>query len=346
MLDSNPSQRQLVRRFIDWDVVEHRLQRFAAVGRAFPIRLLRSREGTPPYYCHYMAWRLGTWTDESLLQRLEGLLTEAEKLPEWRAKSALLESADFSDFWSLVWELQVAEYLCSIGSEVQWAASGPDLAVAIGSEKWFVECYVYRKSFGLMLFIEEVLTCVDPSIRVEYNLCMPFSLPNDKERSGFLHSLLSPFLDRTLVEDARARSTREYPVLLGCHDSSLTIYMDGDDPRAYVPGIAPGQTGDAQKYLGVALKEAIGAKQYGNSLATHRPNLLAVNYILSADPQLALGQVDNLSLSLPAVELGANIDVIVITAVGIDGRLARCGFKRVASAVSDSLALDRMTCSA
>lgn len=60
--------------------------------------------------------------------------------------------------------------------------------------------------------------------------------------------------------------------------------------------------------------------------------------IASMPCSLALAQLDNLSLSLPAVELGANIDVIAITAVGIDGRLARCGFKRVASAVSGSLA--------
>ena len=343
VLDLDTAQRQLVRKVIDWEAVERRLQRFPAIGRAFSVDLLKSGEETPPYYCHYMAWRLGTWSNESLFARLDGLLDGARELPDWPAERPLLESADFSDFWSLVWQLQVAEYLRGIGTDVRWAASGPDLSVRVESERWFVECYAYRKSFGLMLFLEEVLARLDPSIRVAYNVCTPFSLPTDRERSGFLHSMLSPFLDPRFVDDARSRSTHQYPVVLGRHDSGLIVYMEGPDPEAYVPGIAPHQTGDSEKYLEVALNEAIRAKRNANSLGTHRPNLVAVNYALSVDAQLALNRADDLDLSLPVVELGPNIDALAIATVGIDERLAQCGFRRVASALPESPALDRIT---
>lgn len=163
-LSLGPAQRQLVHRFIDWDIVECRCQRFPAIGRAFPVHYLRSCEENPPYYCHYMAWRLGTWRNESLFVHFDKLFHKAEQFPDWAAEASLLKSKDFSDFWSLVWQLQMAEYLCRIGSDVRWAKSGPDLSVQLESEKWFIECYTCRKSFGLMSFLEEVLQRVDSSI--------------------------------------------------------------------------------------------------------------------------------------------------------------------------------------
>lgn len=344
MLDLNAAQRQLVHAHIDWSAVDGRLQQFPAIGRAFSAARLRAGGETPPYYCHYMAWRLGTWTNEALFGRLDGLLAAAEGIPDWSSEAPLLGSADFSDFWSLVWQLQMAEYLRGIGSHVRWAASGPDLSVQVESERWFVECYAYRKSFGLMLFLEELLARIDPSIRVAYDMCMPFSLPTNHERSGFLHSMLSPFRESTFVEQARSSAVHQYPVILGRHNSGLVVYMEGPDPDAYVPGIVPNQTGDSQRYLEVALREAIRAKQNANSLATLRPNLVAVNYALSADAQLALHRANDLGLPLPDVELGPNIDALAVAAVGIDERVAWSGLRRVASVRSESLPLDRMTC--
>ena len=344
MPDPDPAQRQLVDEHIDWGAVERCLKRFPAIGRAFSFDRLQAGRATPPYYCHYMAWRLGTWGNEARFARLDQLLTAAEELPDWPAQASLLAPADFSEFWSLVWQLQMAEYLRGIGTDVRWGASGPDLSVQVESERWFVECYAYRKSFGLMLFIEELLTQVDPSIRVNYDVCMPFSLPTDGERSRFLHEMLSPFQDPQFVEDARSRSTEAYPVVLRRHGSGLVVYMVGSDPNAYVPGVVPDETWNSQGYLEVALREAIAAKQNANSLATHHPNLVAVNYVLSIDFQLALGRADDLGLSLPTIELGGNIDALAVAATGIDERLRRCGLRRVAPATPKSLALNRITC--
>jgi hypothetical protein len=99
---ANPTQRQLVHKFIDWEVVENRLNQFPAIGRAFPIKNLRASQETPPYYCHYMAWRLGTWNDKLFFVRLDELLASAEKIPHWSSEKNLLTSTEFSEFWSLV----------------------------------------------------------------------------------------------------------------------------------------------------------------------------------------------------------------------------------------------------
>ena len=345
MFDLDPTQRQLVNQHINWATVESRLERFPAIGTAFPLDRLRSSSGTPPYYCHYLAWRLGTWNDDALFMRLEELFREAQALPNWSAQASLLTSADFADFWSLVWQLQVAEYLCSIGSSVSWwGVSGPDLSVEVENERWFVECYVYRKSFGLMLFIEEVLGQVDPSISVKYDLCLPFSLPTDGERASFLDDFLFPFRDPAFVPDALARSADAYPEVLRQHESGLIAYVEGSDPANYVPDRVPNRTGDPQTYLEVALSETLRAKQNANLLATHHPNLVVANYALSKDFQLALVRADDMGLSLPTIELGPNIDALAIGATGIDERLRRRGLRRIAPLASKSVALDRITC--
>lgn len=38
--------------------------------------------------------------------RLEALLEHAEQLPNWKCEKQLLLGGDFSDFWSLNWQLQ------------------------------------------------------------------------------------------------------------------------------------------------------------------------------------------------------------------------------------------------
>ena len=332
---SKPARRQLIEKFIDWRIIERRLQRFSAIDRAFPLKLLKSCQDVPPYYCHYMAWRLGTWESDSSFARLDELLTGAEKLPCWSGEKPLLTSPDFSEFWSLFWQLQVAEYLSEIGTNVQWALKGgPDLSVQIESETWYVECYSYRKSFGLMLFIEELLQQVDSSIRVEYDLCLPFSLPTDHERSGFLDRTLAEFTNPAYIKRARAKALAQYPVLLQPKgENSLVVYMDGPDPEAYIPGILPSRTGDPQDYLDVALNEAIHAKENANSLATHRPNLVAVNLSLSKDAQFALNRAHDFKLSIPDAQLGPNLDALAVAVIGIDARLEHSLFRRIKPAL-------------
>lgn len=76
-----PAQREFVHRLIDWERIRVRCERYPAIRRAFPVPQMQARSEDPPYYCHYMAWRLGTWERETPFQRLDELLVGAEGCP-------------------------------------------------------------------------------------------------------------------------------------------------------------------------------------------------------------------------------------------------------------------------
>lgn len=322
----DPAQRHFINQLIDWDRVKCHLERHPAIGRTFPLRIMEKFIGRPPYYCHYMAWRLGTWCDESSLQRLEELLCRAEALENWKhEKKSLVNSPDFGEFWSFVWQLQVAEHLCDIGTEVRWTESGPDLKVTVGEERWYVECYTYRKSFGLFLFLEELLRKIDPSIYTSYDLCLPFQLPQGQDqKKELLDTILSPFLEPSYLTSKKEEAKNQYPVLL--HEdpnSSLSVYVEGDDTDAYMPGILLRKVGSPETYLQVVLQEAVKAKQNSNHLAEHHPNLVATNYALSMDYHLAsnLSRTENSRRTF--LESGPNIDVLTVSTASIDERLTK-----------------------
>lgn len=318
-----------MRRFVDWELIEHRRSEYAAIGRAFDLNTLKRGLKKPPYYCHYMAWRLGTWETEGLFEQLEELLLQAESLPNWKYERPLLVSPEFADFWSLVWQLQVAEYLVTIGSEVQWAKSGPDLYLVVGDERWYVECYTPRKSFGLLLFLAELLERIDSSIRCDYDLCIPFQLPHGSERVEFLDTVFMPFLNPSYLAHAKDVARTRYPVVLYTHpSSSLKVYVEGDDVDAYTPGVIPNRVGSPEAYLKVALREAANAKRNSNALDEHRPHLVAVNYLLSTDYQLAGSYRRTTGRSLD-LEVDPGIDALAVAVVGIDERLTREALKVV-----------------
>jgi len=333
-----PAQKRFVDSLISWDLVRRRLDRYPAIRSAFPLDLLAQRRESEPYFCHYMAWRLGTWTNESVMSRLDDLLEGASRLPNWSSERGLLESAEFGDFWSLLWQLQVAEYLAGVGEDVQWNMSGPDLSVRLDGCPLFVECYSYHKSFGLELFIEEVLTHIGTDIHVEHDFFMPFSLPANNQRSEFLNRTLSPFLDLASIQEFRAMARTRYPVAVSTSASTLVIYVDGPDPDRYDPTVLPQKTGRPEEYLGVILREAVRAKSGSNRMADHRPNLLAVNYALSAEAQVAIDRQGTLKQPLPLVELGSSIDAFALSTIGINEALTRTQLLLVASRSDQHLA--------
>ena len=222
----NPAQRELVHKLINWKRIRYRCQQYPAIGRTFPMETFEKNHEKPPYYCHYMAWRLGTWEDESLFRRLEDLLCRAEALPEWeREKRSLVGSTDFAEFWSLVWQLQVAEHLYEVGTDVRWAESGPDLSVKVGDERWYVECYTHRKSFGILKFLEELLHQFDPDIHTYYNWCLPFQLPQNSDLNRFLHEVICECCDPEKLAKIKAAAKQESPEILYKHLESRCTYM-------------------------------------------------------------------------------------------------------------------------
>ncbi len=316
---STPAQKILVDRFISWERIAERLERYEAIDRAFPLALLKSRANSPPYFCHYMAWRLGVWRSEALFERLDELLHRAEALPNWSKERGLLESAEYADFWSLVWQLQVAEHLCSVAKRVRWCGSGPDLSAEVEGTTLFVECFAYRKSFGLRIFLDDILAQVGSDIKLDHDWFMPFSLPSGRERAEFLDRALRPFLDEPHLEQLRAEARQRYPLQVVAPGSSLVINLDGPDVAAYDPSLDRRRTGDPEEYIDVILREAIKAKAGSNQLGTHRPNLLAVSYLLSTEVQLAF----DLREKRRPVDLGGSIDALAVSAAGIDEKLSR-----------------------
>jgi hypothetical protein len=205
---------------------------------------------------------------------------------------------------------------------------------------------VYRKSFGLVLFIEEVLREIDPSIRVDYNLCRPLRLATDRQRSAFLHRTLIPFQNPQFIDDARSRSADAHPIVFCQQHSGLVIYFEGSDAEKYVSGVVPNQTGDPHEYLKVALTEAIKAKRCANSLGNYHPNLVAANFALSIDFQLAITHSGRTGQGLPQIELGPDIDAFVFGEVGIDESVERRKLRLVAAVPSVRERLHRIVSAA
>ena len=182
----------------------------------------------------------------------------------------------------------------------------------------------------MLLFLNELLGKLDSAVCTNYDLCSPFQLPQNSDRTEFLDQILAPFLDSDYLENAKnakEKAKRKYPQVLNNHRNkhrsrSLYVYVTGDDVDAYEPDIVPNNVGNAESYLQVALREAITAKQNSNDLKNHHPNLVAVNYLLSTDYQVAKSFPERVqSLTLPEIE--PNIDVLAASAIGIDERLAR-----------------------
>ena len=108
----------------------------------------------------------------------------------------------------------------------------------------------------------------------------------------------------------------------------MKVYVEGDDIDAYTSGIIPSTVGSPEGYLKVAVQEAANAKRNSNALDQHRPNLVAVNYLLSADYQLATSSRRTAATVLD-VDAGRSIDALTISVVGIDQRLTKQKFKIV-----------------
>ena len=270
-----------------------------------------------PYYCHYMAWRLGVWSDDSIFNRVDSLIANAAKLPNWQHEKSLILSCEFADFWSLIWQLQIAEYLVKVGTDVQWNKDGPDLSTVIAGEICHVECFVPKKSFGILEYIRELLLQIDSSINVSYTPCLQFSLPKNQNAAMFIDNVLETFVDGDALHAAKRDARNAFPVIMyEDSDSSLQIYYEGDDTANYVPGRINTAVGNPVDYLDVVLKEAITAKDSSNKLSEHHPNIVAVNFLLSQDYQLALasGQTDDYN---PVIYEGENIDFLATAAIGI-----------------------------
>lgn len=305
---------RFVRKIIDEADVRRRVKQFPAIARSFPRKVLDAYSTQVPYYCHFMEWRLARLPDP-YLERFDQLLTVAEGIGNWQSESrSIIRSSDFSEFWSLTWQLQVAEYMLAQGYDLQWLRDGPDLRVSKAGETRYVECTSPRKHFGRALYLEEVLRALHPKLRVEHQMFLRRSMPHDSQLDAFLDKVFSQLLTPGFLDRLAEEATKKYPVLipLPVGPDNLFMYMDGDDPDVYDPMVLPAGHGDIDQYLNLLLCEVVSNKQGANSLARHRPNAIFVNFLLGYDQQVAAAFGE-----APPPDLGENIDELIWATVGI-----------------------------
>ena len=260
-----------------------------------------------------MAWRLGTWSGSSF-DRFNKLLGRAERLPNWKNEKSVLRSPAYGTFWSLIWQLQVAEHLCRIGTGVRWgeASGGPDLSVEIAGERWFVECYSIQKSYGLLSFLNEFLsTILEVSVQTEYRRFLPMSLPSQGEAGYLLDDILQPFCSWCYRKKARKSD-----VTIVCETSSSAPRVRLTSKNQYIPNTDG--PGSPTHHVRVMLEESVRKKKQENQLEQHHPNILAVNLLLT-DTQVASSLRPNVIQDM-APDLGdTSIDVLAVAHdVGID----------------------------
>jgi len=153
---------------------------------------------------------------------------------------------------------------------------------------------------------------------------MPFQLPQNKDTERFLHELFSPYLDETFIEKKRMEAKESYPVPLPVPNGSKNfhVFLEGEDIGNYDPTVFVGFTGDPERYLFDAIEKAVANKRKSNQLRNHRPNVLAINYLLSSDYQTARSRQQQLGGKLPPIKYGTEIDSVLEAACGIDQELS------------------------
>jgi len=319
------AQQTFVERFLDWNKVHERLKNYNSIRKYYGEDIFHSCSDKPPYYCHYIAWRLGTWHDDHLFEIFDSLLGVAAELPNWeREFSSFKASCDFAEYWSLLWQLQVGYFFATKENSVSWNPDGPDLEVNTKEGIFFVECYSFRKSFGIEEFIREIFSHLDRRIRVVHRSYMPFQLPQNKDTEGFLNDLFSPYLDKAFIEKKRMEAKKSYPIPLPVPSGSKNfhVFLEGEDIDNYDPTVFVSFTGDPERYLSDAIDKAVGNKRDSNQLRGYRPNVLAINYLLSSDYQTARSRHQQLGIEMPSINYGTTLDAVLLAACGIDQELS------------------------
>jgi hypothetical protein len=309
-----PAHKILLDRYLSWDLVKERLGRYKNISAYFKLINLQDCSNKAPFYCHYLAWRLGTWKDEKWFEFFDNLLDNATKLPHWN-KTRIPQGCEFENFWSFLWELQVAQLFSNNKASVEWTNSGPDLKVNSSAGQFFVECTIYRKSFGLEDFISELLDHVHFQISVRHIPFTIFSLPKDKNIEPFLDELCTPFLDEAFVEKKVKEAQETSPIILPTPNGieNLYVFIEDHNAKDFNPDQPWGITGPPEGFLNDVVEKALKNKRNSNELKSHRPNLLAVNFLLGVDFQLATAL-----RTVPMPNLGIEFDSVFLTACGID----------------------------
>jgi hypothetical protein len=315
---TEPSQLVFIEKFLNWQKVEERLNRYEYIADLFSLDDLKRCTAVSPYYCHYMSWRLGTWKNEDWFEYFNKLLEKSKKIRGWEMVSRVPGGCEFDKFWGFVWELQSAIFFSEgLGLIAEWEKEGPDIKVSVNDTNFYVECTTYRKSFALEEFIGELFHLISPTIRSNHIPCTSFSLPKNQEINDFLDNLFKPYLDPAFLKGEFKRLESQTPLLLPIPTGidNFYIYLENEKAKNHDYAVERILTsaGDPVDFLSIACKEAVKNKTLANNLQNIHPNLLMVNFVLGSDWQLARSL-----RKIPEPTLSEVFDGIFFAACGID----------------------------
>lgn len=318
------SHKYLIDKLIDWELVKSRISMYSNISSHYNMKLFQECSTRPPFYCHYLAWRLGTWEDDSLFEFIDHLLEIASSLPNWESERHLLLSQDYGVFWNLMWQMQVAAYFYKREKvNVEWFEhqAGPDLKIKHKNKDLFVECYNFSKSFIIENFIDDIFSQLSANIRVEHQLFLKFSLPNSGQKlECFLNDIFRPYLDKAFLKQKEQEAEKKYPVLLPVPEevNNFYIYLEGNDPNNFTPGILPMGAGDPNAYLNQMVRESLENKINSNKLNEKHPNILTINFLIGKDLQ----NIFKHNICMPGFKIPDKyfqvFDCVVFEACGID----------------------------
>ena len=131
---TEPAQKILVEKHLNWDKARDRLSQYEYIGKHYTLKALQECSEKSPYYCHYLAWRLGTWENENWFIFFNQILNHGSSLSNWDKKVKAEDQSKrykYEEFFHFLWELQVAKFFSEIvGVSVEWTLSGPDLKIS------------------------------------------------------------------------------------------------------------------------------------------------------------------------------------------------------------------------
>lgn len=317
-----PAHKLLIEKYLDWDKVQARLSHYEHISKLFPLKSMRSCSEKPPYYSHYLAWRMGTWESEDYFNCLNDMIGTVMRIEGWSTNKRLA-TMEYSDFWSFMWEIQVASYFIEKGCTVKWNSKGPDILVDYEGKKFYVECTVIRKSYALELFIEDLLGQLSPTIRVHHALFHKFSLPQRIEREEFLDALFLQFANTENLAQLLKASQNRSPLILYQSNYTENFFLYIDDATALERDYSAERllmcTGDPDDFLKNISKEAINNKVTANHIYQYRPNLLMINTLLSLDWQVAISRATS-EFHFPSITDFPRIDGYSFSSHGIDAQ--------------------------
>jgi hypothetical protein len=321
---TGPRLTQLVGQFVSDVLIEERLRRYPEIGAHFSGHLAESRARSS--CCHQMAWRLGTWRSESIFGRLEEMLRQAKTMPGWEGEQGMLANSQYSSFWSLVWQLQVAEWLAGLGFSPKWNNPGPDLLIEVDGHQVWLECYSTVGFCEPVEFLGEILPRIHPELKVDYS-------PSDRSASpdvpdgAFLETCVVT-VESKLPAALEDRRTGTWPILLyKSPDGAISVRLYGGDIARYAPSLDRPCTVDFEGHFRRALLQAFKRKIGKNGLASNRPNVVMTNLVVNELFQVAVDPVRHLSEDLSAlipssvVTGSRDLDAVIWTITGVDEKL-------------------------